>query len=626
MFPVGYYFCVPSLRAAAKVKTTQRLNSTVLTRNLNRYEDVGEFQGDSFSILRYLKDDIPALILAVLLAAGVAYYNTLIPLALGNLTTALNSLNSYSHGTFLGTIRHPALQLLKYYCFHALGTALYITVLSGIGERFACRIRLALFRSLVFRDMSFYDTHKVGELINRLTGDVQEVKSSLKQIISLGIRNTVQFTGSCISLYSISPCLTAVLFCSAFLLTSLGSLMGSLLRAASRHAQDQVAASTSLAEEVLGNLVTVKSFAMEEEEVAKYEGSLDTAATAYSGLGIGIGLFTAASALATNGMVLQTLFYGGYLLSTGQVGAGDLMAFLASSTIVQRSLQNMSLLISQVVKGTTAAARVSQYLDEDISRAPGEVLLSPAGEISFKGVSFSYPSRPEMSVLDEFNLDIKPGQTVALCGASGAGKSTVGALLERFYEPKEGTILLDGRDIGELDTKWLRGSCLGYIGQEPVLFATTIKENIKYGAPSASETEIERAARAANAHDFISEFPEGYDTLVGERGTTLSGGQKQRIAIARALLKNPAVLILDEATSALDASSERVVSEALQRLCSERTVIVIAHRLSTVRNSDCIVVLNKGKIVEKGTHDELIIKEGTYFNLVKNQTDLNQDI
>jgi len=301
------------------------------------------------------------------------------------------------------------------------------------------------------------------------------------------------------------------------------------------------------------------------------------------------------------------------------------MAFLVSCQMVQRSVANMSLLVGQAVKGSTAAARVAEYIDESPERAPGVTPLCTAGSISLNNITFSYPSRPEVCVLDDVSLDVPAGQTVALCGASGAGKSTVAGLLERFYEVDSGCITLDDQDINTLDTKWLRGQALGYISQEPVLFATTIKENIRYGKPGASDEEIREVALAANAHGFIEEFPEGYQTVLGERGATLSGGQKQRIAIARALLKDPKVLILDEATSALDAQSERVVSDALSKLCQGRTVVVIAHRLSTIRNADCIVVLDKGKIVEKGVHDDLMKKGGVYYRLVQHQTTSAED-
>lgn len=241
------------------------------------------------------------------------------------------------------------------------------------------------------------------------------------------------------------------------------------------------------------------------------------------------------------------------------------------------------------------------------------------GAISFQGVSFSYPCRPSFPVLQDFTLELPPGKTVALVGQSGGGKTTVASLLERFYDPTAGRVMLDGWDLRDLDPSWLRGQAIGFISQEPVLFGTTIMENIRFGKPGATDEEVYAAAREANAHDFISRFPDGYNTVVGERGATLSGGQKQRLAIARALIKQPAVLILDEATSALDAESERVVQEALDRASTGRTVLVIAHRLSTIRGAHRIIVMAYGRVCEMGTHEELLKKAGLYADLVRRQ-------
>lgn len=299
------------------------------------------------------------------------------------------------------------------------------------------------------------------------------------------------------------------------------------------------------------------------------------------------------------------------------------MSFLVASQTVQRSMANLSVLFGQVVRGLSAGARVFEYMTLHPS-----ILLSGGcciprdqlrGAISFQGVSFSYPCRPSFPVLQDFTLELPPGKTVALVGQSGGGKTTVASLLERFYDPTAGRVMLDGWDLRDLDPSWLRGQAIGFISQEPVLFGTTIMENIRFGKPGATDEEVYAAAREANAHDFISRFPDGYNTVVGERGATLSGGQKQRLAIARALIKQPAVLILDEATSALDAESERVVQEALDRASTGRTVLVIAHRLSTIRGAHRIIVMAHGRVCEMGTHEELLKKAGLYADLVRRQ-------
>lgn len=300
------------------------------------------------------------------------------------------------------------------------------------------------------------------------------------------------------------------------------------------------------------------------------------------------------------------------------------MSFLVASQTVQRSMASLSVLFGQVVRGLSAGARVFEYmaLSPVIPLTGGYCIPNKdiRGSITFQNVTFSYPCRPGFNVLKDFTLKLPSGKIVALVGQSGGGKTTVASLLERFYDPEAGSVTLDGHDLRTLNPSWLRGQVIGFISQEPVLFATTIMENIRFGKLDASDEEVYTAAREANAHEFISSFPDGYSTVVGERGTTLSGGQKQRLAIARALIKQPTVLILDEATSALDAESERVVQEALDRASAGRTVLVIAHRLSTVRAAHSIIVMANGQVCEAGTHEELLKKGGLYSELIRRQT------
>ncbi|XP_013789570.2 ATP-binding cassette sub-family B member 8, mitochondrial-like isoform X1 [Limulus polyphemus] len=283
----------------------------------------------------------------------------------------------------------------------------------------------------------------------------------------------------------------------------------------------------------------------------------------------------------------------------------------------------MSLLFGQFVRGMAAGARLFEYInmESSIPLVGGVVIPEDQlqGEVEFRNVSFTYPTRPQQLVLENFSIHIPAGKMVALCGPSGGGKSTVAALLERFYDVDSGSITLDGKNLDQLDPKWLRGHVLGFINQEPVLFATTVMENIRYGRPDATDSEVVEAAKLANADEFICSFPNGYNTVVGERGVTVSGGQKQRIAIARALLKNPTVIILDEATSALDSESEKVVQEALDRVTKGRTVLVIAHRLSTIQNADIIAVLAGGLVAEVGTHKSLKKHRGLYWDLIRQQ-------
>lgn len=281
------------------------------------------------------------------------------------------------------------------------------------------------------------------------------------------------------------------------------------------------------------------------------------------------------------------------------------------SQTVQRSLAQLSLLIGQYVRACSAGERIFEFIDSKhkIPAIGGSTLTLPIGEIQFESVQFSYPTRPGQIILNNFNLNLEPGTVTAICGPSGSGKSTIAALIERFYDVNKGSIKIDGIDIRSLDCRWLRGDLIGYINQEPTLFATTIKENIRFGKPDASDQEVYEAAKLANADEFIRQFPDGYNTQVGERGLAVSGGQKQRIAIARAILKNPTILILDEATSALDTAAEKSVQEALERVMKGKTVLIIAHRLSTIQNADKIIVLSKGKIIETDSYQELKRKE-----------------
>ncbi|NXX17070.1 ABCB8 protein, partial [Podargus strigoides] len=572
----------------------------------------------------FLRPQALALSVAVVLALGAALLNVRIPVLLGQLVNVVASCARGHLGGYLREVRRPALRLLAVYCLQGLLTFGYLALLARVGERVAGSMRKALFTSLLRQDVAFFDANRTGQLVNRLTADIQEFKSSFKLAISQGLRSSTQTAGCFVSLYLLSPKLTGLLLVALPVLVGTGALIGAGLRSLSRRAQEQVAKATGVADEVLGNVRTVRAFAMEDQQAGLYCAEVEHASWLSERLGLGIAAFQGLSNLALNGIVLGTIFVGGSLMAGDELSPGDLMSFLVASQTVQRSLASISILLGQVVRGLSAGARVFELVSLEPSVAlrgggfiPHHSLL---GRVCFHHVSFSYPTRPGYPVLQDFSLTLPPCKTVAIVGPSGGGKSTVAALLERFYEPTQGTITLDGHDIASLDPSWLRGQVIGFISQEPVLFGTTILENIRFGRPGASDAEVFAAARLANADAFIRAFPEGYRTVVGERGTTLSGGQKQRIAIARALLKDPPVLVLDEATSALDAQAERAVQEALDRAAVGRTVLLIAHRLSTVRGADLIVVLAQGRVAEVGTHEELLRRGGLYAELMRRQT------
>uniref|UniRef100_A0A8D1MNS5 Mitochondrial potassium channel ATP-binding subunit n=1 Tax=Sus scrofa TaxID=9823 RepID=A0A8D1MNS5_PIG len=570
----------------------------------------------------FLRPHLLVLGAAVVLALGAALVNVQIPLLLGQLVEIVAKYTRDHVGSFLTESRSLSSQLLALYGLQGLLTFGYLVLLSRIGEHMAVDMRRALFSNLLQQDIAFFDAKKTGQLVSRLTTDVQEFKSSFKLVISQGLRSCTQVAGCLVSLSMLSTRLTLLLMVATPALMGAGTLMGSALRKLSRQCQEQVARATGVADEALGNVRTVRAFAMEQREEERYGAELEESRCKAEQLGRGIALFQGLSNIAFNCMVLGTLFIGGSLVAGQQLTGGDLMSFLVASQTVQRSMANLSVLFGQVVRGLSAGARVFEYmtLSPYIPLSGGCCIPREhlRGSISFHDVCFSYPCRPGFQVLKDFTLTLPPGKIVALVGQSGGGKTTVASLLERFYDPTAGVVTLDGRDLRTLDPSWLRGQVIGFISQ-PVLFGTTIMENIRFGKLDASDDEVYAAARAANAHEFITSFPEGYSTIVGERGATLSGGQKQRLAIARALIKQPTVLILDEATSALDSESERVVQEALDRASAGRTVLVIAHRLSTVRGAHQIVVMAHGQVCEVGTHEELLRKGGLYSELIRRQ-------
>lgn len=487
----------------------------------------------------------------------------------------------------------------------------------------ACEIRRDLFEKILIQDIEFFDANRTGELVNRLTTDVQDFKSSFKATISQGLRSIAQLIGGSISLFIISPQLATIALISVPSAVILGSLIGKSLRELSRKSQAQTEKATSVCQEALGNIRTVRSCAAENLELMFFEKEIQESARLSQELGTGIAMFQALTNMFLNCMVLGTLYIGGNLMSDNSITAGQLMAFLVASQGVQRSLAQGSILMGGVIRGMTAGSRVFEYLNVEpkVDLISGSIIPDEnlKGEIRFEGISFAYPSRPDQLVLKDFNLTLKQGQTVALVGSSGSGKSTVAALLERFYEPKTGAIYIDGVNLAEVSPIWLRNEVIGYIDQQPILFGCSIKENIRYGRQNATNEEILEASQHSQSHDFIESLPEKYETNVGERGGQLSGGQRQRIAIARALIKKPVILILDEATSALDSNSEAEVQKALDTVVLNRTTLVIAHRLSTIKNADVIVVIDHGKIKEQGSHNELMRKKGLYYELVKQQ-------
>ncbi|MEI8256703.1 MAG: ATP-binding cassette domain-containing protein, partial [Deltaproteobacteria bacterium] len=392
------------------------------------------------------------------------------------------------------------------------------------------------------------------------------------------------------------------------------------VRKLSRDVQDALADASQVAEESIAGIRTVRSFAAEAIERARYGRSVDASYSIARHRVISTGTFMGFATFLGYAAAAMVLWYGGRLVVAGRLTVGGLTSFLVYTIMVAFSLGSLSELWSDVMKAAGAAERVFALLDQPPTMSAGGAVRVEQieGAIAFEQVVFAYPTRPDAPVLHGLDVTITAGEVVALVGPSGAGKSTIASLLSRLYDPDAGRITLDGRDLRDYDPDWLRRR-VGVVSQEPILFSSTIRENIRYGRPDATDAEIEDAARAANAHDFVTRFPRGYDTPVGERGVQLSGGQKQRVAIARAVLKNPRILVLDEATSALDAESEHLVQEALDRLMTGRTTLVIAHRLSTVVGADRVLVLDGGRLVQSGSHRGLMGEDGLYRRLVERQ-------
>lgn len=513
-----------------------------------------------------------------------------------------------------------ALLLIVVFIVQSIFAAVRSWLYTVAGERVVARLRKDLFAAILRQDVAFFDQRRTGELTSRLASDTTILQNTVTVNISMGLRFGAGAIGGLVVLFWMSPILATVSMAVVPVVAVGAAIYGRTLRTMSTEVQDAIARSNEVAEETIAGIRTVRSFAREGAEVSRFGGAVDQSFELARKRALGQGIFQAALGFAGYSAIALVVWYGGRLVESKAMTLGDLTAFLLYTVTVAMSLGALSSLWGDFMKASGAAQRVFELIDQvaAVEGQKGRKVEGLEGRVRFEDVDFSYPSRPDVPVLRNFSLDVSPGQVVALVGPSGAGKSTVSGLLSRFYDPSGGKITVDGTDIRELDPSSLREH-IGVVSQEPILFATSIAENIRYARPGATDEEVRTAAKAANALNFVEEFPEGFQTLVGERGVRLSGGQKQRIAIARALLKDPRILILDEATSALDAQSEHLVQEALDRLMRGRTTLVIAHRLSTVQDADRVCLLRDGKVQEQGTHAELIAQDGLYKELVQHQ-------
>jgi ATP-binding cassette subfamily B protein len=492
--------------------------------------------------------------------------------------------------------------------------------ISVIGERVLADLRQAVFAHLLGLDARYFDTHRVGELTSRLNGDVAMIRGAVGSSFSLALRSMVTIIGALVMMLLTSPILTLAVVVAAPAILFPVISFARRLRGMSRKTQDALADLSAMATEMLGATRTVKAFTQEPVQAANYDERSEASYRAEvkrllaRSVLVGMVIFLGTAAL------VFLVWWGARSVFEGSVTAGQLAQFLVYALMASGALTNVSEVLGTLQSVAGATERLTEILDtRPTIREPARPVALPVpalGTVAFEQVNFSYDGAE--LVLSGLDFTVGRGETVALVGASGSGKSTTLSLLQRFYDVTGGVIRVDGVDIRDVRLRDLRQR-FAYVEQEPTIFAGTIAENIRFGKPDASQAEVEAAARAALVHDFVVDLPLGYDTMVGERGVMLSGGQKQRLAIARAILKNAPILLLDEATSALDAQSERLVQVALEHLMAGRTTLVIAHRLATIRDADKILVLDGGRIIDQGTHDELVAKGGRYAELARLQ-------
>ena len=504
----------------------------------------------------------------------------------------------------------------------AVSSAARFYCVNWLGERVVADIRTDVFAHLTGLSPAFYEVSHSGEVMSRLTADTTQVKAAAGTAISQAIRNVLLLIGAVIMMIVTSPKLSlAVLIVIPVIVLPLVAY-GRSVRARSRYAQDSLAEASAYASESLGQVRVLQAFTNEDAATSRFRAAMERAFGAANSRAKARAGLTAIAMFLVFASVVGVLWYGAQDVLSGAMTAGTLGQFVLYAVFAAASVGGLSDVWGEVAQAAGAAERLGELLDADSEiQSPVEPVALPQparGEITFADVSFSYPLRPGTQALDHVDFHVKPGERVALVGPSGAGKTTIFAMLLRFYDPRAGTVLIDDVPVNEAELSDLRAR-FAMVPQETALFADTIAANIAYGTGEASPAEIEDAARAAHAHEFISELPRGYDTMLGEGGVTLSAGQRQRIAIARALLRNAPILLLDEATSALDTTSETLVQKALDTVMEGRTTLVIAHRLSTVVNADRILVLDQGRLVEDGTHRQLLARGGLYARLASVQ-------
>ena len=504
----------------------------------------------------------------------------------------------------------------------ALGTGLRYYLVTRLGERVVADIRKSVFDRMISMSPAFYERLMTGEVLSRITTDTTVILSVIGSSVSVAARNILILIGGLALLFVTSTKLAGLVLLLVPVIIVPIVVMGRRLRVLSRENQDWIANSSGNASEALLSVQAVQAYTHEAESRATFGDVTERAfLSAKQRIQLRAIMTVVIISLVFTGIV-GVLWIGARDVRAGDMTVGELVQFVIYAVMVAGSVGALSEIWGELQRAAGATERLVELLEADDSVkdpvAPDEIKTPVKGHVRFDDVVFHYPTRPEQRALDSVSLTVAPGETVALVGPSGAGKTTIIQLLLRFYDPKSGTVSIDGHDLTKLDRADFR-SHIALVPQEPVIFATSARENIRFGRPGASDADVKEAAKAAAAHDFLSALPNGYDTEVGERGVMLSGGQKQRIAIARAILRDAPILLLDEATSALDAESEQAVQKAVERLSEDRTTIVVAHRLATVKKADRILVFDEGRIIASGTHDSLVAEGGLYARLARLQ-------